>query len=66
MKTVAVISQKGGVGKTTAAIQIGFAAHQAGLVTVIVTIPRARLRNGEADAKATAPALLAARHRGSL
>jgi chromosome partitioning protein len=38
MKTVAVISQKGGVGKTTAAIQIGFAAHQAGLVTVIVDL----------------------------
>ena len=38
MKTVAVISQKGGVGKTTAAIQIGFAAHQAGLVTVIIDL----------------------------
>jgi chromosome partitioning protein len=38
MKTVAVVSQKGGVGKTTAAIQIGFAAHQAGLVTVIIDL----------------------------
>ena len=38
MKTVAVISRKGGVGKTTAAIQIGFAAHQAGLVTVIIDL----------------------------
>jgi chromosome partitioning protein len=38
MKTVAVVSQKGGVGKTTAAIQIGFAAHQAGLVTVIIDV----------------------------
>jgi chromosome partitioning protein len=38
MKTVAVVSQKGGVGKTTAAIHIGFAAHQAGLVTVIIDL----------------------------
>jgi len=38
MKTVAVVSQKGGVGKTTAAIQLGFAAHQAGLVTVIIDL----------------------------
>ena len=38
MKTVAVVSQKGGVGKTTAAIQIGFAAHQAGFVAVIVDL----------------------------
>ena len=38
MKTVAVVSQKGGVGKTTAAIQIGFAAHQSGLVTVIIDL----------------------------
>jgi chromosome partitioning protein len=38
MKTVAVVSRKGGVGKTTAAIQIGFAAHQAGLVTVIIDL----------------------------
>ena len=38
MKTVAVVSQKGGVGKTTAAIQIGFAAHRAGLVTVIIDL----------------------------
>jgi chromosome partitioning protein len=38
MKTVAIVSQKGGVGKTTAAIQIGFAAHQAGLVTVIIDL----------------------------
>jgi chromosome partitioning protein len=38
MKTVAVVSQKGGVGKTTAAIQLGFAAHQAGLVTAIIDL----------------------------
>jgi chromosome partitioning protein len=38
MKTIAVVSQKGGVGKTTAVIQIGFAAHQAGLVTVIIDL----------------------------
>jgi chromosome partitioning protein len=38
MKTVAVVSQKGGVGKTTAVIQIGFAAHQARLVTAIIDL----------------------------
>jgi chromosome partitioning protein len=38
MKTVAVVSQKGGVGKTTAAIQLGFAAHRAGLVTAIIDL----------------------------
>jgi chromosome partitioning protein len=38
MRTVAVVSQKGGVGKTTAAIQIGFAAHKAGLVTAIIDL----------------------------
>jgi chromosome partitioning protein len=38
MKTLAVVSQKGGAGKTTAVIQIGFAAHRAGLVTVIIDL----------------------------
>jgi chromosome partitioning protein len=38
MKTVAIISQKGGVGKTTAAIEIGFAAHQARFVTAIIDL----------------------------
>lgn len=42
MLTVAVISQKGGAGKTTLAIHLGAAAHAAGLPAVIVdTDPQA-------------------------
>jgi chromosome partitioning protein len=42
MLTVAVISQKGGAGKTTLAIHLAAAAHAAGLPTVIVdTDPQA-------------------------
>lgn len=42
MLTIAVISQKGGAGKTTLAIHLGTAAHEAGLPTVIVdTDPQA-------------------------
>ena len=44
MLTVAVISQKGGAGKTTLAVHLGTAAHGAGLPTVIV----------DADPQATA------------
>ena len=38
MKTIAIISQKGGVGKTTAAIELGFAAHAAGFPTAIIDL----------------------------
>lgn len=44
MLTVAVISQKGGAGKTTLAIHLGAAAHSAGLASVIL----------DADPQATA------------
>jgi chromosome partitioning protein len=38
MKTIAIVSQKGGVGKTTAAIEIGFAAYLAGFAVAIVDL----------------------------
>jgi chromosome partitioning protein len=38
MKTIAIVSQKGGVGKTTAAIELGFAAHTAGFATAIIDL----------------------------
>ena len=42
MLTIAIISQKGGAGKTTLAIHLGTAAHAAGLPAVIVdTDPQA-------------------------
>jgi chromosome partitioning protein len=38
MKIFAIISQKGGVGKTTAAIELAFAAHLAGLAVGIIDL----------------------------
>ena len=42
MKTISIISQKGGAGKTTLAVHLATAAHAEGLVTLIVdTDPQA-------------------------
>lgn len=38
MKTIGIISQKGGVGKTTTAIELGCAAHAAGFTTAIIDL----------------------------
>ena len=42
MRTVAIISQKGGAGKTTLALHLATAAHAAGVVSLILdTDPQA-------------------------
>ncbi|THD57445.1 ParA family protein [Phenylobacterium sp.] len=38
MKTIAVLSRKGGAGKTTVAVSLGIAAQQAGLKAVVADI----------------------------
>ena len=59
MKTVAIIGQKGGVGKTTAAIEIGFAAHQACFVTAIVDLdPQGTAANWAGRRKAEGPSVI--------
>jgi len=42
MRTLAVISRKGGVGKTTVSLNLAVAAHQAGLKTVIADLDAQR------------------------
>ena len=38
MKIIAILAQKGGVGKTTTAIELAFAAHLAGLAVGIIDL----------------------------
>jgi chromosome partitioning protein len=62
MLTLAIVSQKGGVGKTTLAIHLAEAAHAAGYVTVVIDLdPQATAatwgdwRDGEAPEVITTP-----------
>jgi chromosome partitioning protein len=67
MKTIVIVSQKGGTGKTTLAVHLAVAAERAGLTTVIIDLdPQASaaswkdLRKDEApDVAAVPPARLA-------
>jgi len=63
MQTLAVISRKGGVGKTTLSVNLAVAAHGAGLKTVVADLDsqrsasawaKARRRDGPAVVEATA------------
>jgi chromosome partitioning protein len=61
MKTVAIISQKGGAGKTTVAIHLAVAAEQRGLRTAVFDLdPQASATSWADRRKNPAPAIVAA------
>jgi len=61
MKTVAIISQKGGAGKTTVAIHLAVAAEQQGLRTAVFDLdPQASATSWADRRKISAPAVVAA------
>ena len=56
MKTIVVASQKGGAGKTTTALNLGVAAHQAGLRVALVDLdPQKSLRSWWASREGDGP-----------
>jgi chromosome partitioning protein len=58
MKTIAVLSRKGGAGKTTMAVSLGIAAQQAGLRAVVADIDPLRSAAVVLGARADAGSLL--------
>lgn len=61
MKTIAIISQKGGAGKTTIAIHLAVAATQAGMNTAIIDLdPQASSANWSDRRKAELPVVVSA------
>src|ERR1700722_9706057 len=61
MKTIAIISQKGGAGKTTIAIHLAVAAEQRGLKTAIFDLdPQASAASWSDKRTAASPTVVAA------
>jgi chromosome partitioning protein len=61
MKTIAVISQKGGAGKTTLALNLACAAERAGLATAVVDLdPQASAKGWHDQRQQDAPAVISA------
>src|SRR4029453_1215543 len=61
MKTISIVSQKGGAGKTTLAIHLAVAASQAGMNTAVIDLdPQASSGKGGAWAQAELPVVISA------
>ena len=59
MKTVAILSQKGGTGKTTLTLHLAVAAEAAGQATVVIDLdPQASAAGWKDSRKAEAPAVI--------
>ena len=61
MKTISIVSQKGGAGKTTLAIHLAVAASLAGMNTAIIDLDRKHpLQSGRTGAEAELPVVISA------
>lgn len=59
MKSVAILSEKGGAGKTTVTVHLGVAAHRAGLDVAIIDLDPQTSATDWADQRGTAPEAVA-------